>query len=239
MKAICAKLPVYGMIASAFFARARGLVVLSLYVLGIVVGIITGVLFRKTLFRRNHAAFVMELPPYRLPSMKNTMLHVGERVGHFIEKAGSIILVMSIVLWFLTRFTLGLQMTDQTELSILGRFGSLIAPVFKPLGFGYWQTSVALLSGLVAKEAVVSSLSLFLGVSGGSAVGAALASLLTPLAAYSFLVIVLLYVPCVAAVATMRKELHSAKYTLFMVVYQVVTAYIVALLIHTIGGIFL
>ncbi len=233
-----AKLPVYGMIASAFFVHSRGLVVLSLYALGIVVGIVTGVLFRRTIFRRNHAAFVMELPPYRRPSMKNTLLHVGERVSHFIEKAGSIILIMSIVLWFLTRFDPGLRLTDQTELSILGRFGTLIAPVFKPLGFGYWQTSVALLSGLVAKEAVVSSLSLFLGVSGGSAVGAALASLLTPLAAYSFLVFILLYVPCVAAVATMRKELHSGGYTLFMVIYQIVTAYVVALLVHTIGSLF-
>ena len=231
-----AKLPVYGMIASAFFARSRGLVVLSLYALGIVVGIITGVLFRKTLFRRNHAAFVMELPPYRWPSMKNTLLHVGERVSHFIEKAGSIILVMSVVLWFLTRFDLGLHMTDATELSILGRFGSFLAPVFRPLGFGYWQTSVALLSGIVAKEAVVSSLSLFMGVSGGAAIGAALAQLLTPLAAYSFLVFVLLYVPCMAAVATMQKELHSTKYTLFMVAYQLATAYVAALLVHTIGA---
>ncbi len=230
-----AKLPVYGMIASAFFEHSRGLVVLSLYALGIVVGIATGVLFRKTLFRKNHAAFVMELPPYRLPSMKNTLLHVGERVGHFIEKAGSIILVMSIVLWFLTRFDFTFAMTNHAELSILGRFGSFIAPVFKPLGFGYWETSVALLSGLVAKEAVVSSLSLFLGVTGSAAISTALAGMLTPIAAYSFLVFVLLYVPCLAAVATMRKELHSAKYTLFMVAYQILTAYLVALLVHTIG----
>ena len=143
---------------------------------------------------------------------------------------------MSVVLWFLTRFDLRLAMTSQTELSILGRFGSLIAPIFTPLGFGYWETSVALLTGLVAKEAVVSSLSLFLGVSGSSAIGAALSGLMTPIAAYSFLVFVLLYVPCIAAVATMRKELHSARYTLFMVAYQILTAYLVALLVHTIGS---
>ncbi|MEG1754522.1 MAG: ferrous iron transport protein B [Clostridia bacterium] len=233
-----AKLPVYGLIASAFFAHARGLIVLSLYVLGIVIGIITGLLFRKTLFRKNHAAFVMELPPYRMPSLKNTMLHVGERVQHFIEKAGSIILVMSVVLWFLTRFDLSFSMTAQTQDSILGRFGSFLAPVFTPLGFGTWEASVALLSGLIAKEAVVSSLSLFLGVSGSAALSSALGTIFTPLAAYSFLVFVLLYVPCIAAVTTMRKELHSAKYTWFMVAYQMSTAYIVALLVHTIGSLF-
>ena len=232
-----AKLPVYGMIASAFFARSRGLVVLSLYLIGIVVGVLTGILFRKTLFRSNKAAFVMELPPYRLPSIHNTLLHVGERVGHFLEKAGSIIFLMSIVLWFFTRFTPSLSMTGQTELSMLGRFGSFIAPVFRPLGFGSWQASVALLTGLVAKEAVVSSLSLFMGVTGSAGLASALSGLFTPLSAYAFLVFVLLYVPCMAAVATMRRELHSMKYTAFMVCFQLITAYVVALLVYAIGSV--
>lgn len=234
-----AKLPVYGMIASAFFEQSRGLVVLSLYLLGIIVGILTGFLFRKTLFSSNHATFVMELPPYRIPSLKNTLLHVGERVQHFIEKAGSIILLMSIALWFLTRFDLHFAMTAQTEQSILGRFGTLIAPIFKPLGFGNWQASVALLSGLIAKEAVVSSLSLFLGVTGSAALSSALTTLFTPLAAYTFLVFILLYVPCLAAVTTMHRELHSGRYTLFMVIYQLLAAYTVALIVHIIGSLLL
>ena len=234
-----AKLPVYGMIASAFFARSRGLVVLSLYVLGIVVGILTGVLFRKTLFQSNNAAFVMELPPYRMPGLKNTLLHVSERVNHFIQKAGTIIFLMSLVLWFFMHFTPGFEMTWETADSMLGRFGEIISPVFRPLGFGNWQASVALLTGLVAKEAVVSSLSLFMGVTGSAALSGALQGLFTPLSAYTFLVFVLLYVPCIAAVSTMRRELHSIKWTAFMIAYQLMTAYLVALLLYTIGSLVL
>ncbi len=212
--------------------------VLSLYLLGILAGVLTGILFRKTLFRKNNAAFVMELPPYRWPSVKNTLLHVGERVGHFLEKAGTIILVMSVVLWFFTRFDASFTMTDSAETSLLGRFGAWLAPVFTPLGFGNWQATVALLTGVVAKEAVVSSLSLFLGVSGGVALTGALTGLFTPLSSYTFLVFVLLYVPCFAAVATIRKELHSLRYTLFMIAYQLATAYTVALIVHMLGRLF-
>ena len=233
-----AKLPVYGMIASVFFDNARGLVVLSLYLVGIVVGIITGILFKKTLFQQNNATFLMELPPYRLPSMKNTLLHVSERVGHFLEKAGTIIFFMSIVLWFLTRFDLTFALTEQTQNSILGVLGGWIAPVFRPLGFGTWEASVALLTGVVAKEAVVSSLALFIGAS-GDALSAALTGMLTPVAAYSFLVFVLLYVPCMAAMATMRRELHSAKYMWFSVLYQLMTAYLVSLLVYRLGSLML
>ena len=233
-----AKLPVYGMIASAFFERARGLVVLGLYAMGILVGIGTGVLFRKTLFRANHAPFVMELPPYRVPMLKNTLLHVGERVQHFLERAGTVILLMSVVLWFLMRFDTSLSLTPDTAQSLLGRFGTRIAPVFAPLGFGNWQASVALLTGVVAKEAVVSSLSLFVGVTGSEALSAALRTLFTPLSAFTFLVFVLLYVPCMAAVATMRRELNSFRLTAFMVVYQCAVAYLVAFLVHTVGSFF-
>lgn len=232
-----AKLPVYGLIASAFFDEHRGLVVLSLYALGIVVGIISGILFKHTLFKDNKAAFVLELPPYRWPSIKNTLLHVGERVGHFLEKAGTIILIMSVVLWFLMHFDFTFAMAEQTEKSILGVLGGWIAPVFKPLGFGTWQASVALLTGLIAKEAVNSSLAMFLGVT-GSALPAALATLFTPLSAYCFLVFVLLYVPCMAAVATIRRELGSAKHTWITVCYQMGMAYLVALLIHILGSLF-
>lgn len=232
-----AKLPVYGMIASAFFDEYRGLIVLSLYVLGIVVGILTGILFKHTLFQKNKAAFVLELPPYRFPSLRNTLLHVGERVGHFLEKAGTIILAMSIVLWFLMHFDFAFTLTDQTETSILGVLGGWIAPVFGPLGFGTWQASVALLTGLVAKEAVNSSLSMFLGVT-GSALPAALSGLFTPLSAYCFLVFVLLYVPCMAAVATIRRELDSRKHTWFMIAYQLGIAYLMALIVHILGSAF-
>ena len=182
----------------------------------------------------NHAPFVMELPPYRVPAMKNTLTHVGERVQHFLEKAGTIILVMSIVLWFFTYFTPGLAYTEEASASMLGKMGSFIAPLFTPLGFGRWEPTVALLTGLIAKEAVVSSLSLFVGAT-GDALAAALGSVFTPLAAYAYLVFVLLYVPCMAATATIHRELGKLRYTLFIVAYQIGIAYRVSFLVYSLG----
>ncbi len=234
-----AKLPVYGLIAGAFFGRYAGLVLFALYALGILVGILTGLLFKNTLFKGQDAPFVLELPPYRWPTLKNTLQHVGERVTHFLEKAGTIILVMSIVLWFLQSFNLQFAMVEDSSQSILGVLGGLLAPAFAPLGFGAWQAVVALLSGLVAKEAVVSSLSLFYGFSaaaGDALVLSALGTTFTPLSAFSFLVFVLLYTPCMAAVATMRRELGSGKWTAFMVAYQILCAYVMSLLVFQIGS---
>jgi len=157
--------------------------------------------------------------------MKNTLLHVGERVSHFLERAGTVICLVSVALWFLSRFDLTLRMTADAQESILGRFGALLAPLFAPLGFGNWQAGVALLTGLIAKEAVVSSLTLMLE-------GASVSSLFTPASAFAFLVFVLLYVPCVAAVATMRRELGSRRLTLMMVMYQTLVAYAASFLIY-------
>ena len=236
-----AKLPVYGLLAGAFFPRHRGIVIFSLYLLGVALGILSGLLFKKTMFTGEEAPFVIELPPYRMPSAKNVFTHVWERVSHFLEKAGTIIFAMSVLLWFLESFSFSFQMVENAGESIIGRIGSLIAPVFTPLGFGTWQAAVALLTGIVAKEAVVSSLAMFYGfsVSAESAVvGSALAGTFTPLAAYSFLVFVLLYTPCMAAVATMRRELSSRKWTAFAVVYQIGIAYVAALLTYFIGSFF-
>ena len=236
-----AKLPVYGLIAGAFFGRGSGLVVFALYALGLLFGILTGLVFKRTLFRGVDAPFVMEMPPYRRPQLKNTLQHVGERVTHFLEKAGTIILVMSIVLWVLQTFDFRFAMVENAANSILGRLGGWIAPALVPLGFGNWQAAVSLLTGFVAKEAVVASLSLFYGFSAGAAQGAvreALSTTFTPLSAFSFLVFVLLYVPCMAAVATMRRELNSSKWTAFMVVYQIFIAYIAALFVYQLGLLF-
>ncbi len=234
-----AKLPVYKLIARAFFGRYAGIVMFSMYVLGIVVGVLTGLLFKKTILKGEDAPFVLELPPYRLPTLKNTLQHVGERVTHFLEKAGTIILAMSIVLWFLQSFDLRFRMVADSADSILGTLGGALAPAFVPLGFGAWQAVVALLSGVIAKEAVVSSLSLFYGFSaaaGDAAVRASLSGTFTPLAAFSFLTFVLLYTPCMAAVATMRRELNSKKLTWFMIIYQIACAYLVSLLIFQLGS---
>ncbi|MDD6045259.1 MAG: ferrous iron transport protein B [Clostridia bacterium] len=236
-----AKLPVYGLIAGAFFAKGRMTVIMSLYVLGIAVGILSGYLFRRTLFTDNDASFMIELPAYRLPAAKNVFTHVWERVSHFIEKAGTIIFAMSVVLWFLQSFDLSFAMTDSPEHSILGVIGGAIAPIFTPMGFGSWQAAVALLTGLVAKEVVVSSLAMFCGFSlsaGGGAVQGALSGIFTARSAYAFLVFVLLYTPCMAAVATIRRELNSRKLTAFAVCYQLVIAYAASLAVYLLSGLF-
>ena len=232
-----AKLPVYGLITSAFFGAKAGIIVFSLYVLGMLAAIVSGIIFKHTLFKGDTAAFVLELPPYRMPSVKNTLRHVWERVKGFLVKAGTLIFAMSVVLWFLQSFDLRLNMVESPSDSILGALGGLIAPVFKPLGFGMWQACVALLTGFVAKEAVVSSLSMFYGFSltaTGAAVAAAMTGF-TPLSAFSFLVFTLLYVPCVAAVSTIRREMHSTKWTAFSVFWQLLVAYVASFAVYQIG----
>lgn len=166
-----------------------------------------------------------------------------EKVKGFLVKAGTLILAMSVVLWFLQSFGPGLVMVSNAGDSFLGRLGSILAPLLTPLGFGVWQAAVALLSGLVAKEAVVSTLSLLHGFTlgaSGATVAAALASTFpTPLAAYSFLVFILLYVPCVAAVSTLYREMNSLKWTLFSVCWQLLSAYLVSLLVFQLGSLLL
>jgi ferrous iron transport protein B len=236
-----AKLPVYGLLVSAFFAKNQGFVVFSLYLLGILVAVASGLLFKKTLFKKSAAPFVMELPPYRWPTLNNTLKHVWERVRGFIVRAGTIILVMSVVLWFLQSFDSSFHMIENSAESILGNIGGFIAPIFKPLGFGTWQAAVALLTGLVAKEAVVSSMSLFYGfttLEGGAAIAKALSATFTPLAAYAFIVFVLLYIPCIAAMAAIRREMNSAKWAWGALAWQLGIAYLVSLLIYQ-GGLLL
>lgn len=230
-----AKLPVYALITAAFFPAHRGLVLLSLYLLGIGGALLTGLVFGSAR-GEDKAAFVVELPPYRLPRLRNTLMYAGERIQHFITKAGTIILVMSLVLWLLMSFDWSLQMVDEPRLGMLCAIGEWIAPALKPLGFGTWQAAVALLTGLIAKEAVVSSLSLFLGVPGGAGLGAALGSLFTPVSAYAFLVFVLLYVPCFAALATMRRELGGYRYVIVSVLYQTLVAFLAAAGVYAIGS---
>ena len=232
-----AKLPVYGLLSAAFFGPWAGLVVFGLYVIGLAVGILSGILFKHTLFSGEPAPFVLELPPYRFPSMENIATHVWQKVKGFLVKAGTLILAMSVVLWLLQSFDFSLHMVDDAANSMLGTLGALIAPVFAPLGFGFWQAAVALLTGFIAKEMVVSSLSMFYGFSltaAGTAVAAAMTGF-TPLSAFSMLVFILLYVPCVAATSTMAKELGSAKWTVFSVCWQIGVAYVVSLLVHTVG----
>ena len=236
-----AKLPVYSLIAGAFFGRNAGFVIVGLYAFGILFGILSGLLFKRTVFKGADAGFLIELPPYRVPSMRNTLLNVWEKVKHFLEKAGTIIFAMSVVIWFLTNFDFSLTMAASQENSILGKIGSFIAPIFTLQGFGVWQAAVALMSGIIAKEAVVSSLSVFYGFAAdasNASVFAALNETFTPAAALSFLTFVLLYTPCVAAVSTMRRELGSRKWTVFTVAYQILAAWVASLLVYTVARLF-
>ena len=238
-----ARLPVYGLLTAAFFPRYGGLVVFSLYFLGLIFAIISGILLKKLVFKGEPAAFVLELPPYRLPTLKNISLHVWEKVKGFLVKAGTLILAMSVLLWFLQTFGVengAFGMVSDAEYSVLGHIGSFLAPLFKPMGFGTWQAAVALLSGLIAKEMVVSSMSMFYGFSmtaSGATIAAALSGTFqSSLAAYAFLVFVLLYVPCVAAVSTIRKEMNSVKWTLASIGWQLCAAWIGSFLVYQIGS---
>ena len=241
-----ARLPVYALFTAAFFPRYGGVVVFSLYLLGLIFAILSGILLKKLVFKGEPAAFVLELPPYRMPTLKNITLHVWEKVRGFLVKAGTLILAMSVLLWFLQSFGVengGFGIISQAEDSILGAIGTFLAPVFTPLGFGTWQAAVAMLSGLIAKEMVVSSMSMFYGFSvtaSGAAIAAALGSTFqSPAAAYSFLVFVLLYVPCVAAVSTIRKEMNSRTWTVASICWQLGAAWLGAFLVYRLGSLFL
>ena len=226
-----ARLPVYSIFAAVFFPKYVGLVVASLYFLGIVLAFILGVIFKHTIFKNEEEPLLIELPEYKLPSLRNLLNQLYEKSKSFIIKAGTLIFAMSIVLWFLSNFNFT-GMTDVNN-SILSSIGGFIAPIFKPLGFGNWQASVSLLTGLIAKETVVSSM----GVIFGGNLQTLLPLHFTALSALSFMVFVLLYTPCITVVGTMKKE-FGTKMTLFSVAYQLILAWIVSFLVFNIGSLF-
>ena len=224
-----ARLPVYTVFAAVFFADHQGLVVGSLYFLGILLAFLIGILFKNTIFKKDEEPFIIELPEYKKPEFKSVLTQTLDKGKSFLKKAGTIIFAMSVVIWLLSNFSLS-GMVDNVNDSILANIGSFIAPVFTPLGFGNWQSSVSLLSGLLAKETVVASM----GVIFGGDLSVTLASHFTALSAYSFLVFVLLYTPCVSVIGAMKKE-YGTKLTLFSVTYQLVLAWVVSFLVFNIG----
>ena len=227
-----ARLPVYSIFAAVFFPNSIGLVVASLYFLGILLAFILGIIFKHTIFKNEEEPLLIELPEYKLPSLKNLLNQLYEKTKGFLVKAGTLIFAMSIILWFLYNFNFS-GMTDVNN-SILSYVGGFIAPIFKPLGFGNWQSSVSLLTGLIAKETVVSSMSVIFA----GDLQTMLPLHFTTLSALSFLVFVLLYTPCITVVGTMKKEFGS-KLTLFSVTYQLVLAWLVAFLVFNIGSLFI
>ena len=233
-----AKIPIYTLFASAFFPGRELLVMLCLYFGGIAVGILVALLLKSTCFKGNPVPFVMELPNYRLPSLKSVVLLMWEKAKDFLTRAFTVIFMATIIIWFLQTFDLKLNVVEDSAGSILAAIGRLVAPVFAPLGFGDWRMVTALVSGFTAKEAVVSTFGVILGVN-AEQLALALHSLFTPASAAAFLVFCLLYTPCVAAVAAMKRELNSGWKTVLVMVSQCVIAWIAAFLVYHVGGMLL
>ena len=222
-----AKLPIYAFFATAFFPKYKALVMVGLYVVGILIGILVALIIRKTLFKGEAGPFVMELPNYRMPALKNVLQLLWEKAKDFLQRAFTVIFVATIVIWFLQSFDLHFNLTADSQNSILAVVAGLIAPVFAPLGFGDWRISTALISGFMAKESVVSTLSVLTGSMD------VIHKILTPASALSLLIFCLLYTPCVAAVSSVKRELGS-KWALVVVVGQCVVAWIMAALVYAI-----
>lgn len=226
-----AKLPIYSLIISVFFPRQyQALVMVGLYIFGIICAIIYALILKSTKFKGEPVPFVMELPNYRLPSAKSVVHLIWEKAKGFIEKAFTIIFVASIIIWFLQTFDARFNVAESPEQSLLAMIGSLVAPIFAPLGFGDWRVSTALITGFTAKESVVSTLTVLMG---GDA--ELVSTLFTPFTAAVFLVFTLLYTPCVAAIATVKREMGGTKAAVATVIIQCAIAWCVAFLIHAVG----
>jgi len=233
-----AKLPIYAVFTAAFFPDHGALVMICLYVLGIIMGILSALLLKNTLFKGKPIPFVMELPAYRFPSAKNVCLHMWEKAKDFIVKAFTIIFFATIVIWLLQSFDLRFETVSDSSQSILAMIGKLLCPIFKPLGFGSWESVTALITGLTAKEAVVSTFAVLTGAGDSSSLVPILAQMFTPLQAVSFLVFTLLYMPCVAAMAAVKRELGSYKMAIAAMAYQTAFAWLIAFLVYSFGLLF-
>ena len=227
-----AKIPIYGFFTAAFFTDHKALVMISLYVLGIVVGILAALVMKGTAFRGKPVPFVMELPNYRMPSAKSVGLLLWEKAKDFLQRAFTVIFLATVVIWFLQSFDTRLNVVTDSADSLLALIGQWLAVLFRPLGFGDWRRATALISGFIAKESVVSTLQVLLG-------NAAITSLFTTRSAISFLVFTLLYTPCIAAVATIRRELGSRIKTVGVVLLQCVVAWLAAYIAYAVGGLLL
>lgn len=232
-----AKIPIYAVFCAAFFGKYSALVMVGLYFAGIILSILLALVLKRTIYKGNPIPFVMELPNYRLPSAKSVLMLMWEKAQDFLQKAFTVIFVATIIIWFLQTFDLRLNVVQDSSDSLLALIGMLVAPVFEPCGFGDWRCVTALISGFSAKEAVVSTLSVLLGVGSGE-INSALYTIFTPLSAMSFLLFTLLYTPCVAAVATIKRELGSRVKTIMFVIFQCLVAWISATLCFQIGSCF-
>ncbi len=227
-----AKIPIYAFFTAAFFPKYRVLVMMSLYVLGILIGIVCALLLDRTAFRGKPAPFVMELPNYRFPSMKSVLQLMWEKARDFLQRAFTVIFAATIIIWFLQTFDARINLVADSGQSLLAAIGSFLAPLLAPLGFGDWRISTALLTGFIAKESVVSTLQILMG-------GAGLSGLFTFRSAMSFLVFTLLYTPCVAAISTVRREMDSTLRAAGVAAAQTGVAWIAAFVVYLLLGAFL
>ncbi|MFR2504626.1 MAG: ferrous iron transport protein B, partial [Coprobacillus cateniformis] len=234
-----AKLPIYGMIIAAFFPSKAAIVMITIYCIGILVAVVSALLLKNTIFLGEPVPFVLELPAYRIPTAKNVMLNVWDKAKDFIRKAFTVIFIASIVIWFLQSFNFQFEMIEDSSQSILAAIGTFVSPIFKPLGFNDWRASTALMTGITAKESVVSTLSVLTATNTATSLNSALAGIFTPMSAFAFLVFTVLYMPCIAAFAATKRELGSWLQALLTAGFQTGMAYLVAMLIYQIGNLFL
>lgn len=232
-----AKIPIYAVFAAAFFPQYAALVMIGMYLTGIIIGIIVALIFDRTVFRGKPIPFVMELPNYRFPSAKSVLLLMWDKAKDFLQRAFTIIFLATVIIWFLQSFDSRLNVVTDSADSILAAIGHLLAPLFAPLGFDDWRIPTALITGFTAKEAVISTLGVLMGTS-TAALGPALHTLFTPVSAISFLVFTLLYTPCVAAIAAVKRELESGWLALGVVILQCVVAWLAAFGVYLLLGLF-
>lgn len=223
-----ARLPVYALFASIFFSTNQELVVMGIYLLGIVIAILVGLLFKNTLFKKDEQPFILELPEYKLPSLKSIILNAWDKSKGFIVRAGTLIFAVSIVVWFLTYFNMS-GYTDEISTSFFAKLGGIVAPIFKPLGFGTWEAGVSILTGLAAKEVIIGTMEIVYGD-----LALILPTVFTSITALTFLVFVSLYTPCFAVIGVMRKE-YGNKMMTISIVYQFVLAWVGAYLFRFIA----
>jgi len=232
-----AKIPIYAVFTAAFFPKQGALVMLGLYLFGIIIGIFVALLFGRTIFHGNPIPFVMELPNYRFPSLKSVVLLMWDKARDFLQKAFTVIFVATIIIWFLQSFDSHLNIVADSANSLLAMFGRILAPLFVPLGFTDWRIPTALITGFTAKEAVISTMSVLLGTTVAQ-LKDALSMLFTPISAISFLVFTLLYTPCVASIAAVKRELNSGFLAGVVALIQCVIAWIVAFGVYQILQLF-
>ncbi|MEG2377916.1 MAG: ferrous iron transport protein B, partial [Clostridia bacterium] len=234
-----AKLPIYSVFTLAFFPHHQALVMIFLYLFGILMGVLSALLLGKSVFRGDSIPFIMELPEYRMPAARSVALHIWDKARDFLTKAFTVIFISSIIIWALQRFNIHLQPVADSSESILALIGRALSPIFAPLGFSDWRISTALITGLTAKEAVVSTLTVLLGAANQTALIPQLAALFTPASALAFLTFTLLYMPCIAAMAAMRRELGGMRQAAAAMLYQTGFAWVATYVVYQVARLFM